>query len=74
MKPHNDNSDTRRAAKKSPPRSLDSAELPRPTVDEIRLRAFEIYVEHGRIDGQELDDWFQAERELTEFIRISNEG
>ena len=73
MKSHNDNSDTRKDGKKSPARSLDSAGLPRPTPEEIRLRAYEIYVERGRIDGQELDDWFQAERELTEIIHISTD-
>ncbi len=40
-----------------------------PTEDEIRLRAYEIYLEHGRTDGQDLGDWFQAETELTENIR-----
>lgn len=73
MKSHNDNRDTHKAAKKSPARSLGSAELPRPTVEEIRLRAYEIYVERGRIDGQELDDWVQAERELTEIIRLRSD-
>ena len=67
------NSDTRKDAKKSPAISPDSAERPRPTVEEIRLRAYEIYMDRGRIDGQELDDWFQAERELTEIIRVSND-
>ena len=40
-----------------------------PTEEQIRLRAYEIYVERGRADGQDLEDWFQAERELTEIIR-----
>lgn len=30
----------------------------------IQLRAYEIYQEHGRIDGRALDDWLQAEREV----------
>jgi hypothetical protein len=45
---------------------------PRPTgasVEEIRLRAYEIYVERGGTDGQDLEDWLQAEKELTETIR-----
>ena len=37
--------------------------------DEIRLRAYEIYIERGRSDGQDLEDWFQAEKELTENLR-----
>ena len=32
--------------------------------DEIRRRAFEIYLERGGLPGNELDDWLQAEREL----------
>jgi hypothetical protein len=31
---------------------------------EIRLRAYEIYLERGDQPGCELDDWLQAEREL----------
>jgi len=31
---------------------------------EIRHRAYEIYCERGEQPGSELDDWFQAEREL----------
>jgi hypothetical protein len=34
------------------------------THEEIRRRAYEIYLEHGSVPGGELDDWFQAEREL----------
>jgi hypothetical protein len=32
--------------------------------DEIRLRAYEIYLERGAEPGREMDDWLQAEREL----------
>jgi hypothetical protein len=37
-----------------------------PSLDEIRARAYEKYIERGRTDGQDLDDWFQAEKELAE--------
>jgi Protein of unknown function (DUF2934) len=37
-----------------------------PTSEEIRQRAFEIYIERGRIHGSDLGDWMQAERELQE--------
>jgi hypothetical protein len=37
-----------------------------PTSEEIRQRAFEIYIERGRVHGSDLDDWMQAERELQE--------
>jgi len=40
-----------------------------PTSEEIRQRAFEIYIERGRIHGSDLDDWMRAERELQEKIQ-----
>jgi Protein of unknown function (DUF2934) len=33
-------------------------------VEEIRRRAYEIYLERGEQPGRDLDDWHQAEREL----------
>jgi hypothetical protein len=32
--------------------------------EEIRRRAYEIYLEGGEQPGRELEDWLQAEREL----------
>jgi hypothetical protein len=32
--------------------------------EEIRLRAYAVYLERGEQPGRELDDWLQAEREL----------
>jgi len=32
--------------------------------EQIRLRAYEIYLERGEQPGRELDDWLQAKREL----------
>ena len=32
---------------------------------EIRARAYEIYEARGKGDGHALDDWLQAEREIT---------
>jgi hypothetical protein len=32
--------------------------------EEIRLRAYEIYIERGERPGGDLDDWLRAEREL----------
>ncbi len=41
--------------------------LPDPTrlEEEIRRRAYGLYEARGRQDGHDLDDWFQAKRELT---------
>jgi hypothetical protein len=36
-----------------------------PTEEEIRCRAYEIYLERGAVSGGELDDWVRAERELN---------
>jgi Protein of unknown function (DUF2934) len=33
--------------------------------DQIRCRAYELYEERGRENGQELDDWLRAEAEIT---------
>ena len=32
--------------------------------EEIRRLAFELYVERGREDGHDLEDWLQAEAEV----------
>jgi hypothetical protein len=36
-----------------------------PSRDEIERRAHEIYVARGQTGGREMEDWLQAERELT---------
>jgi hypothetical protein len=36
-----------------------------PSREEIRVRAYEIYLERGGLQGNEFDDWLQAERELS---------
>jgi len=40
-----------------------------PRHEEIRIRAYEIYIERGRQPGHDLDDWLQAERELEPKVR-----
>ena len=37
-----------------------------PAREEIELRAHQIYVERGGAQGQDVEDWLQAERELAE--------
>jgi DUF2934 family protein len=36
-----------------------------PTEEEIRARAYQMYLERGGEDGMDFDDWLRAERELT---------
>jgi hypothetical protein len=40
--------------------------MPRPGPTEIRIRAYQLYLEHGCAPGHEVDDWLQAEYELTQ--------
>jgi hypothetical protein len=35
----------------------------------IELRAHELYVQRGCIDGHDIDDWLTAEREVLEWIK-----
>jgi len=37
-----------------------------PSEEEIRIRAYRRYLERGRSDGQDFDDWLAAERELKQ--------
>jgi hypothetical protein len=39
-----------------------------PTHEQITLRAYQIYLEHGFHPGSELADWLAAEKELTETL------
>ena len=52
---------------KQPETAVEQREgLLRPThEEEIRNRAYEIYLQRGAQPGCELEDWLQAERELT---------
>jgi hypothetical protein len=34
--------------------------------DQIRARAFQLYEQRGRDDGDDLGDWLQAEAELSQ--------
>jgi hypothetical protein len=34
--------------------------------EQIRRRAYELYVERGNQSGSELDDWLQAEEEILQ--------
>jgi len=44
-----------------------------PGHDEIRRRAYEIYLERDGLPGDELDDWLRAERELQK-IALFKQG
>ncbi|MGA2431294.1 MAG: DUF2934 domain-containing protein [Candidatus Acidiferrum sp.] len=44
------------------------------TPEKIEERAYELYLERGGQDGDDLADWLAAERELTEFPEQDNSG
>jgi Protein of unknown function (DUF2934) len=46
------------------PHSEDTSANHAPSHEEIRRRAYEIYLERDGHPGDELDDWLRAEREL----------
>jgi hypothetical protein len=52
--------------KVSKPQATPSVQAPvsTPVPEEIRERAHQIYLSRGRVNGRELEDWLQAEREL----------
>jgi hypothetical protein len=39
-------------------------------IEEIRHRAYELYLERGQEPGRELDDWLQAEREINGLVPV----
>jgi hypothetical protein len=45
----------------------DSGELQ----DQIRARAFQLYEQRGRNDGHDVDDWLQAEAELSQLHKAA---
>jgi hypothetical protein len=53
---------SKEAAKKS------SRAATAPTYDEIAQRAYHIYLERGATPGDPMQDWLQAERELSEAV------
>lgn len=49
-------------------------ERPHPIKEQIAARAYELYLERGREDGQELEDWLMAEKELKQGATQANWG
>ena len=43
-----------------------TTECTRELQEQIRRRAHELYEERGRGDGRDLEDWLQAESEVTQ--------
>jgi hypothetical protein len=46
-----------------------------PTQEEIALRAYHIYMERAGIQGNEVEDWIEAERQLVaEIGKVTENG
>jgi hypothetical protein len=46
----------------------------RSAAERINMRAYELYLARGGADGQAMDDWLTAERELSETRSNRNPG
>jgi hypothetical protein len=55
---------------KPEPQQTDPAELQ----EQIRGRAYEIYQQRNRTEGHHVDDWLQAEAEVTGTTEHTREG
>ena len=56
-----------KATTASPPAVKNASKpKPKPTYDDIALRAYHIYMERGCTPGDPMQDWLQAERDLLE--------
>src|SRR5258708_39370793 len=55
------------------PHAKDTSANHEPTHEQIRRRAYEIYLERNGLPGDELDDWLRAEREL-EKVALFKQG
>ena len=49
----------------APPQSSGDTTAAAADRDRIAQRAYELYLARGGGDGQDMDDWFNAERELV---------
>ena len=45
-----------------------------PTLEGIELGAYEIYLKRGDKEGNALDDWFAAEKELAASLQTGTSG
>ena len=48
----------------SAPQAAGDTTAARPDADRVAMRAYELYMARGGGDGQDLEDWLEAEREV----------
>ena len=51
-----------------------SNETATPEADAIAKRAYELYLQRGSVSGYELDDWLEAEAELSSAAATADES
>src|SRR5689334_10982118 len=56
--------ENRTAEMPRPSRATDTSVHPSVSEEQIRRRAYELYVQRGGTHGRHMDDWFRAESEL----------
>lgn len=49
------------------PKAASSDDLLQIRIENIRLRAYELYEARGREEGRDIDNWLQAEAEIEAF-------
>ena len=54
-------------------RTVETSARSTPSNEEIRRRAYEIYLERGDLPGDEIDDWLRAERELQKIALFARD-
>ena len=54
--------------------AVNTSAVDSPYLEELRIRAHEIYIERCRQPGHDLDDWLQAEQELEPKVRHVQAG
>ena len=55
------------------PQAEDASANHAPSHEDIRRRAYEIYLERDVLPGDELDDWLRAERELQKLALFTQD-
>jgi len=50
----------------SPPQSITQGGSTPERLEQIRMRAYELFEQRGRKDGHNLEDWLQAEAEVNQ--------
>jgi hypothetical protein len=56
-------------ASEDPTSGLTSLSTPEEIADWIAKRAYELYEARGKSDGQDQDDWYKAEKEVSDFLK-----